>query len=213
LLKKSFFSGLVLLLPIAITLAIVWWFVDLFTYPFSTWVCEALGVSSRSPVWTGLIAPLIVIAGLLVGMTLAGFLIQLYTLRTFTFYVEWLLNRIPLVRQVYSWSRELIILLSKQKNTFSKVVLVPFAGSKQRVVALMCVQKPLFAEGKVSVFVPTSPHPLSGFLILCDPKDVKETTLSIEEAMKFSISCGLMCPNEGINEVISGETSREAGKE
>jgi uncharacterized membrane protein len=111
-----------------------------------------------------------------------------------------LMNRIPVVRTIYTSVRQVAdTLFSGSGNAFSKALLVqyPHAGSWtigfQSGVASGEVASKL-GDDYISIYVPTTPNPTSGFFLLMQRKDVIELELSVDEALTYVISMGAVAP-------------------
>jgi len=112
------------------------------------------------------------------------------------------LQRLPLVRNVYFLVKSIVdtfALQAEGTEKFRRVVLIeyPRAGAHTLgfVTGEMQGDRHLLAREKViNVFVPTVPNPISGFLLLVPESKVIPVTLSVEEAMKMAVSCGLYNP-------------------
>lgn len=88
----------------------------------------------------------------------------------------------------------------EDQKIFKKSVLIKFPHSKATAMGLLaeeapeCVKLALSDEELKTIFVPTSPHPISGFLLICQNRDIKEIDISTEDVFKFLISCGIYQP-------------------
>ena len=114
---------------------------------------------------------------------------------------EGLLRRIPFFNSIYSSVKQVSdTLLSSSGKAFRKAVLVPFpAGNTKAIGFLTGDVSPGLAnglgEGYVSVFIPTAPNPTAGFLLLVPEKDLIELNLSVDEALKYAVSMGVVAPS------------------
>ncbi|MFQ5589044.1 MAG: DUF502 domain-containing protein [Nitrospiria bacterium] len=115
---------------------------------------------------------------------------------------EKLLSQVPLVRNVYSMVKSVVDTLSFQSGeseNFSRVVLIeyPRRGLFTYGFVTSNIKGTIdrLGAGKVlSVFIPTVPNPISGFLMLVPEEDVVPLTITVEEGMKIVFSVGLYCP-------------------
>lgn len=111
---------------------------------------------------------------------------------------ERLLNRIPLVRSIYSAARQLAhTILTPNGQSFKKVVLIEFPRKGTQSIGFVTNQG--FAENitgtqTITVFVPTAPNPTSGFMMIVNKDDVTELDISIEQAFKMVVSIGVITP-------------------
>lgn len=201
--KKYFFSGLALLLPVVMTLLILSFFINLITSPFVQPIHQVLQnllpmASEEVLLWLGrgVVLLLLLLSIFVVGCVGRHFLVE-WLLHL----GDWLLHRTPFVNRVYKSCKDLVhSVLSPSSQTFSKVVLVPYPHREHQSIGL--ITKDAFeipVEGLphlVPVFVPGTPNPSVGFLLLFEPKDIVPTDLSIEDAMKFVVSCGIVTPGK-----------------
>lgn len=120
--------------------------------------------------------------------------------------VQWwegLLSRIPIVRSIYSSVKQVSdTMLSPKGNAFRQAVLVEFPQRGHWAVGLVvgaagpAITRHLH-DDLLTVFVPTAPNPTSGYTILVRPADVKELDITVDDALKFVISLGVVAPVEG----------------
>ncbi|QLG89865.1 DUF502 domain-containing protein [Chitinibacter bivalviorum] len=114
---------------------------------------------------------------------------------------ESLLNRIPIVRSIYNSVKQVSdTLFSDSGQAFRKAVLVQFPHQGTWSVGFQTgapggeIGEKLEGE-LISVFVPTTPNPTSGFLFMARKADVKELDMSVDEALKYVISMGVVMPS------------------
>ena len=114
---------------------------------------------------------------------------------------EAILGRIPLVRTVYSSVKQVLeTLFTSSNESFRRVVLIEYPRKGiwslgfQTNEALMAARD---TTGKdlISVFVPTTPNPTSGFIIMLPAEDITQLDISVEDGFKFIISMGVIVPN------------------
>lgn len=123
---------------------------------------------------------------------------------------ENLLERVPLVRNVYSMVKSVVDTVSMQtgeKKNFSRVVMLEYPRKGLFTYVFVVAEKESsidriapIPEKVLSVFVPTVPNPISGFIILVPESDVIPVTVTVEEAMKIVFSIGLHSPDLVIDE-------------
>lgn len=113
---------------------------------------------------------------------------------------EAILDKIPLVRSIYNASKQVIqAIFATNSQAFRKVLLVEYPRKGlwsiafQTGVANAVIGEKLNPE-LLSIFIPTTPNPTSGFLMMIPKSDVIELTMTIDEALKFIISLGMMQP-------------------
>jgi uncharacterized membrane protein len=113
---------------------------------------------------------------------------------------DWLINRIPLVRSIYSAVKQAAeTLFSSSSEAFHKVLLVEYPRKEMWSVAFQvgeCAQeiRDQVGQDMVTVFIPTTPNPTSGFLMMLSKQDVRELNMSVDTALKLIISLGVVQP-------------------
>jgi len=200
--KKSFITGLVILLPVVLTCIVAVFLFHLFTKPFVP-IVEAIlhrFASSFSHETTLLLSRAIAF----VFLFLFIFVAQLFFFKTLATAANYILFRIPVVNTIYKTSREILSALfaTDGKQGFKEAVSIPFPAPPHFCVGLSsgeaiaeCEEK--IGEPLVAVFAPTAPHPISGFLFLVPKKDVQSLDMTKEDAIKFLLSCGVIYPKFG----------------
>lgn len=198
-LKSIFISGLLTILPMALSIA-------LFSFTFKlikNWsnpVYIILPESLKTFAYSGIIVVLLTI--LIVGVILKYFLLH----PLIDFLERHLFGNIPLFRQVYFGIKQLIKTLSPSSEVTEQVqsvVLVEFPrpgiyciGLVTGVAPVSMVPSIAHEQGPVyyNVFVPTTPNPTTGFFFIVSEHDCKQTTLTRQEAMTLVISGGIIQP-------------------
>jgi len=209
--KANFVTGLVILLPLVLTLAILGFIVNFLTKPFVGLVSHALS-HVIDPDTKILLIPqdtfilyaskiLILCALVLVTLTI-GLLTRLFFARSLISIGDKLLHKIPLVKTVYKTTQDVIkTIFVSDKNSFKQVVMVPFPKDGMYMLGLIVRESPKICseacgEELISVLVPTTPNPTTGFLIMAKKKDLKFLDLKPEDAIKYVVSCGVIVPCE-----------------
>jgi uncharacterized membrane protein len=214
--KKYLLTGLMILLPLVITIWFVVFLVNLFTDPLMGLVeyyaqkyppLESFYLS-HTTLFRGLahIAILIVLFFLVV---LLGFLGRWFLMHYIIRGTENLMGRIPFINKVYKVAKEVIkTFFSSKTESFRQVVLVPFPHEGTWVMGLVSQDAPqqcrdAIGEDLVSIFIATCPNPTTGFLVMYPRSKLIHLDMKVEEAIKFIVSVGLISPesNEQINPV------------
>lgn len=210
--KKYLLTGLVILLPLALTIMIFHFLINLLTDPF-TGIVEHLiinfetqrGVSTEEyQTLILVVSRTIVLIFLFFFILLLGYLGRKFFFTYFLHGIARILARIPFVRGVYKMTKEVTkALFSEGMKTFQRVGIVPFPHDKARTLGFITSELPAVFKEKlpfadVAVFVPTAPHPFSGFILLTAKDLVQEVDINAEEVFKFLISCGMVHPGEAI---------------
>jgi len=124
---------------------------------------------------------------------------------------DWL-NRVPLVRGIYSTLKSMMDILSfAERGSYNRVVLIQFPKNGHYCFAFVTgVTKggiqDLEPESLVHVYVPTSPNPTSGYFLLVPEREVTSVEITVEEAMKLIVSGGLYSPTPSLSAAIATES-------
>ena len=132
-------------------------------------------------------------------ITFIGWLSLTFIGKKFINFFEHVLNRIPILRTIYSAAAQLIENFSQNKKSKKSVVLVQYPREGIWAVGFATKEntgriKSAIGEETISVFVPTTPNPTSGFLLMFPKKVVIFLDLNFEEASKFIVSAGSISP-------------------
>jgi uncharacterized membrane protein len=208
--KKYLFAGFITLLPIALTIMIMVWLFNLLTTPFVGLV-EGI-VLAYEKKWGLSLAnhdALVLFTSQIVVLVLLFFLILFLGLlgrkvffNLFLRLTDRLFLHIPIVKTIYRLTGDITkMMFSQGKKTFQQTVLIPFPNENTHAVGFITGQVPeafkKFSQtSDLSVFVPTSPQPVSGFVLLTPKKYVHAVDVSVEDAFKFLVSCGVIHPGE-----------------
>lgn len=185
-LRKHFLTGLLAVAPLLITLWILWRFYGLVSGTMRPWLQRLPALSDTYPdfflTFAGLVVFFLLIA--LIGL-LARSLFGLAVLRL----VDRAVERIPVVKGVYSGIKQIAsVFLQDRRTAFQRVVL--FEYPRPGIFSVGLVTRDEAASPLVNVFLPTTPNPTSGFLLLVPREDLKEVQVSVEEAVKIIVSGG-----------------------
>lgn len=197
--KKHFLLGLVVVLPFFLTANIVWIIfkiVGRFFTPFLTKILEMF-VPVRIPgfavIFVSAIVTLLLIwfIGILVSNFIGKKLLQI---------AEELLLKIPMASGIYGATKKLMRVFFMDKSAFQRVVLIEWPRKGVYSVAFMTaeamgeIQKKT-KEEVVNVFMPTTPNPTTGFLVLVPKNEIIQLDMSVDDAIKLIISGGIVVPN------------------
>ncbi len=207
--KKYFVTGLVILLPLVVTVAVVIFLVNFLTQPFVgaiTPILEKLDFTKRGFLFLSseqLInyGSKVIILILLFLFTVAiGMITRWFLIHALLRLGDKILHRIPFVNTVYKTTQDIInTLFVSDKNSFKQVAMVPFPRADVFVLGLIARDSPKSCsqaadQDLVSVFVPTTPNPTTGFLLMFKRADLILIDMKPEEALKFIVSCGVIIP-------------------
>jgi len=194
-LRKWLLSGLLVIVPVAITIWVLEWFIStldqtLLILP-GNWHPDKL-IGFHIPGF-GLLLALAVL--LVVGATASNFFGRKL--------VDWwniLLHRIPVVRSIYSGVKQVSdTLFSDSGNAFRKAVLIQWPREGMWTIAFVTGvpggDTANYLQGDyMTVYVPTTPNPTGGYFIMLRRSDCIELRMSVDEALKYIISMGVVVP-------------------
>jgi uncharacterized membrane protein len=194
-LRRYLVAGLLIWVPLGVTVLIIKFLVDMMdqTLLLLPPVARPENLLGFRIPGLGLVMTAIVVVGTGMVMTnLFG--------RQLVRFGERLLERIPVVRGIYSAVKQLTeTLFSNSGKSFRKVVLVPYPHPKAWTLAFVTGEGTQEINGKtgqqiVYVFVPTTPNPTSGFFLMFPRADVIELDMSVDEGLKMLLSVGVVVP-------------------
>ena len=213
-LRNSFLTGVVVIAPVGLTVWLIWsvigW-VDGVVLPF---VPSRYQPENILNTFLGLDIKLqlrgLGVVFFLIFTTFVGWLAKGLLGRSLIRSAERFVNRMPVVRSIYSGVKQIAeTVFSQADRSFEKACIVQYP--RKGIWAVGFISTP--AKGEIrarvndkqnllSVFVPTTPNPTSGFLLFIPAEDVIELDMSIEDAAKLVISAGLVYPNQNGEIVI-----------
>ena len=194
--RAYLFTGILVTAPVAITFYMA--------YKFIFWVDGMVGkmmppqvreylIMYDIPMIPGLGLVILIAALIFVGMFAAGFLGKFFMRLG-----EWIVYKLPVISSVYSLLKQVFeTFLSNKTQSFSKVVMLEYPRKGIWILGFVSSDtkgevKNQFGEEMLNIFIPTTPNPTSGFLIFVPKKDTIELNMTVEEGLKFVISCGIV---------------------
>ena len=202
-LRRYLVAGLLVWIPLGITILLIGFAVRqmdktlaLLPRPYQPSILLMNWIGHDQPVHIpGLGVLFILLVVLLTGILVANFIG-----RAFVGGWESLMHRVPVVRSIYSAAKNFAeIVFSDSGNAFKNVLLIQYP---RRGIYSLAFQTSSYlgeiqgriGEDLVGCFVPTTPNPTSGFIILVPKKDVIELSMDVDEALKMIISLGVVVP-------------------
>ena len=207
--RNAFLTGLLIFLPLGTTVFVLNFLLGLFQEP-ATHLAYELGIKEES-FFFGL-ETLLAIVGLLFGvlaLTLLGFLSNYFLGKFFIGLTEKLLGKVPFLSNVYRSAKQIVETFGKENRAvFQEVVMIEYPRPDCYVLGFVTTEasgETVEAIGKqlTNVFVPTTPNPTSGFLLLLPRKDIFPLNMSVGEGMKMLISGGAVVPDAKAREIKS----------
>jgi len=190
-LRNYFFTGVIVLIPIGFTLYLSKFFINLST----NFVPSGLNPNTYLPY----AIPGIEIILTIIFITFVGGLSLSFLGKKFLQIIDDLFKRIPILRTIYSAIGQMTESFRKQEGNKKSVVLVEYPRKGSWAVGFATKEnvgeiKSKTNQNLVNVFVPTTPNPTSGFLLMIPKDDLIYLDMSFEEASKFIVSAGTSTP-------------------
>jgi uncharacterized membrane protein len=213
--RNWFLTGVIVAGPLATTVYIVWWFVD----TIDNWVKSLVPNSFWPDSYLPLQLPGLGVVLAFFALTLLGFLAANLAGRTLIRFGEAMLARMPVVCSIYKSAKQIFeTVFSGSGATFRKVGMIEFPGEGKWSIVFICTPPgPSFAghlssKEHISVFLPCTPNPTTGFYFFLPAREVVELPISPDEAVKLIVSCGVIQPDARaiIAEIGAARGSRPA---
>lgn len=194
-LRRYFVAGLLFWVPIAVTVLIIGFLVDLLDRSMVLvplkYRPEALFGHSIPGLGVLFAVILVFLTGVIVANLLGRRLVQFW---------EALLSRIPFVRSIYATAKQVMeTVVSGNGKSFREVVMLEYPRKGLWTLAFVTGEglpaaRELTGEKLVNIYVPTTPNPTSGFFLMVAEKDVVRLDLSVEDGLKLILSTGVILP-------------------
>ncbi|MEO0343409.1 MAG: DUF502 domain-containing protein [Pseudomonadota bacterium] len=196
-LRGNFFAGLIIVLPVGLTIYFIWAFVGFVDQRILPLVPDRFNPMT----YIDVNIPGLGLVVFLVFTTFVGGLAKGLFGRQLLRWVEGIVDRTPIVRSIYNALKQIMETVFNNSNTsFEKACLIEYPRKGIWAVGFISTDtkgEVLVRSGQadmVSVFVPTTPNPTSGFLLFFPRKDVVVLDMDVEDAAKLIISAGLVVP-------------------
>jgi uncharacterized membrane protein len=220
--KKYFSTGLGILLPAILTFLIIGFLINFLTRPFLT-LTESLIIQSN--IFTKpflffnestliiISSKLIILLAMVALIFIVGVIGKLFLIHYIFQFGDYLLNQVPVINKIYKGSKDVVnSLFSSSSNSFSQVVFVPFPSTNNLSIGLVTKDALLVNTGRgeeevVPVYIPGTPNPTVGFMLMFKKHQLIYSTMKADEAMKFVVSCGIVMPDFSTS--LTPETKNE----
>lgn len=213
--KRYFLTGLIILLPVTLTIMILAFIVNFLTKPFRGMVAHFLAQTNLLNKKFLFLTPeqvlrygsqLIVLVCLFLVILFVGMFARWFFLKWIMDLTERIMHRVPLVNKIYKGVKDIVThFFGEAKTTFRQVVMVPFAKEGIFVLGLLSREAPKTCSEKANiklhtVFIPTTPNPTTGFLFMYPEHEIIYIDMKPEDAIKYIVSCGVVVPPESPQE-------------
>lgn len=199
-LKTSFLTGLVVAAPLGITIFLAWTFVD-----FVDRNVRPIINRVTPEHWHGIIDPYAAIPGLglllvVIALTLIGMLTANFTGRTIVGWGDRLVHKMPVIGAIYKTLKQIFeTVVTQTEPAFKQVCLIEYPSKGTWAIAFVIGATKGEISAKldddlVTVFMPSTPNPTTGFMLFIPKSEVKILDMTIEEGAKMIISAGIVTP-------------------
>ena len=187
-LRTQFLAGLLIIVPIGATVLILVWIFVAIDNILQPTISSIFGHAIPG-LGFAITIVLIYLAGV-IGTNVVG--------RKLLHYGESLLRKVPVVRQLYTGTKQILESFSAPGKTgFMQVVLVEFPRKGMKTIGFITNESSdRSGEKLVNLFIPTAPNPTSGFMQIAREDEFIRTDISVDDALKMIVSAGRMLPEE-----------------
>lgn len=192
-LRRYLFTGLIVLLPVVVTAFVLWRLFFALDDILGKFVETYVG---RPVPGVGLVALVALVMGI-------GAIASNFVGRRLIGAGETLVTRVPLMGWIYRTTKQLFsVVLGERSTSFRKVVLVNYPKDGTYSIAFLTAESTGLVKGEegknfVTVFLPTTPNPTSGFLLVVPEEETIPLDMSVDEGLRLVISAGALAQNDG----------------
>lgn len=195
--RRYLIAGLLVWIPIAVTFLVIRFIVNLLDSSLTI-----LPYSVRPDIWFGVHIPFVGLVLFLIVLFFTGMLATNLFGQRLVDYWDRLINRIPLVRSIYTGVQQVThAFFSPTGVAFRRVLLIEYPRQGIWTIAFQTSDSPEeiaahVGKNMISVFVPTTPNPTSGFFLMVPTEEAIVLSISVEQALKLVISLGVVQPTK-----------------
>jgi uncharacterized membrane protein len=201
-LRNYFIAGLLILVPLWATLLVLGWLVGIFDN-----ITLLLPKKYQLDTLIGFHIPGLTFIISLIVVLITGILVTNFFGKKFVIYWEAFLARIPLVNSIYSAVKQIMETFFSSSKSFRKAYLVEFPKKNIWTIGLLAGDtfeeaEKHFEEKMLTLYIPTTPIPTSGYLVVVPESSVRELSMPIDQALKLIVSLGTVQPEKEITKKI-----------
>ena len=199
-LRKYLIAGVIALAPLLVTVVLIEWLIDL-----SDQTLSMIPLDYRPDVLLGVPLPGVGIIMALLFIILVGAVTSHFVGGKLMLWLDRLMERIPFIRTVHKATRQLLnAIFSEDSRAFQEVVLLQFPARGRWVLGFVTgegnLPDPAGGDHFVSVFIPSTPIPSTGWLMFVDASELVHLDMTVEQGMKLVLSGGMLSPPEVVEE-------------
>lgn len=213
--RNAFITGIIVVLPLGVTVIVINFVLVKLGAPASSLFFQFLDHEFRDLPVIRFVLEVVSVAVVFLLITLLGYGSRFFLGRVFLNSFERLLNRVPFINTVYRTVKQIVDTVSAQnKSVFQEVVLLEYPRPRCYAIGFLTSTargetQEVTGEHIVNVFVPTTPNPTSGFLLMLPEEDLTRLQMSIADGMKLIISGGAVVPPYSRGEAVPIANPRE----
>lgn len=210
--RTAFITGLLILLPLGVTAFTVGFVLDRIGNPASELFFRFIDTNIRELPTIGISLQIVSLLIVVFIITILGYFSRIFIGQLLFNFFERVLGKVPLINLIYNTVKQIVdTFTQQQKAVFQEVVLIEYPRKGVYAVGFLTNRakgeiQALTGEELVNVFVPTTPNPTSGFLLMLPKESVVPMQMSISDGMKLIISGGAVVPPYQANEAKTIET-------
>ena len=198
--RTAFITGLLILLPLGVTAFTVGFVLDRIGNPASELFFRFIDTNIRELPTIGISLQIVSLLIVVSIITILGYFSRIFIGQLLFNFFERILGKVPLINLVYNTVKQIVdTFTQQQKAVFQEVVLIEYPRKGVYAIGFLTNRakgeiQALTGEELVNVFVPTTPNPTSGFLLMLPKESVVSMQMSISDGMKLIISGGAVVP-------------------
>lgn len=205
--KRSFLTGLIILLPLAVTIWLIAFLLDIFSSPFLETVITFLTQFKniiplfKSQEAVTIVARVIIIILFCLFILLVGAFSHKFFVRSIVNLGNKILMKIPFIKSIHHTVKDLIdaVVSIDERKAFVSPLMIPFPTDQSMALGFLSGSVPEECQKAVNkklipVLMPTAPHPIAGYLLFVPEDKVHKINLTNEDVIKFVLSCGVVTP-------------------
>lgn len=208
--KKNFYTGLIALLPIVLTIYIFNWIVEILVtvlnHSFITIAIREIFIQflpkQETVFYLQILVYILSFVIMILGVSLVGFILKIVFFEKVMKKIQELFVKIPLIKQVYTTIKQITeVTISDKEKVYQKTVLIEYPRKGIYSIGFLTSMDNYAIENYVenkeklyNIFIPTSPNPTSGMFVMVPESDVKILDIKVDDAIKMIISGGVILP-------------------
>jgi uncharacterized membrane protein len=210
-LRNWFLAGIIITAPIGLTIYLVVITIEAIDRNVKSLIPLGLEPERLLPANLPFSVPGLGVIGAVILLTLIGFVFTNFLGRSLLHFSESLVARMPVIRGLYGALKQIIeTVFSQSGQSFRQVALVPWPAKGSWTIAFVTGEQTgevgnRLGRDVVACYVPTTPNPTGGYMVYFPREEIQVLSMSVDQAMKLIISCGVIVPPERIDPPTSGK--------